>query len=241
MIYKQIPNSYTSLNEAIEGIQIKLEVTPKENIPFTIESLERFLNYRPIFLKEFIELRSSKKAQLLASDATNASRNRLDMHVRHFFNNLNNAIAREVFVSSDRAYYDLDHDEDTIPYIRSQKDLLGWGKKIIDGEIMRVKEGGGKPLDFPSSNEVQDKYNEYRTALQKHKNSREAQDLELEDVEAIYEEGVAIIKDIWDEIEFKYRHESASSRRNKAAIWGVRYISSKERTTETKEIAENMK
>jgi hypothetical protein len=122
--------------------------------------------------------------------------------------------------------YHLNGGDSNLPYTYSKDELLEWAENIIEGEEKRVAQGGA-PLAFPSLETLKDAYNKYVKEKVSYSDAKTKYDVELEDVQNIFGKGIRIIKDIWDEIEFKYRHESAPSRRRKAAEWGVKYYSTK--------------
>lgn len=221
-----LPQTYSSLYHALSLLDLELEGTGANNVPFSTASLERYKIYHSLFAEKYGNLCLYKQRQLKAGEGSKRARSELKMHVSHFVTNLNNAIMRGEMRRSERAGYDLDLNERAVPVMASQTNLIHWGKAIVQGEKGRVN-NGGIPLFNPSIQQVDEKLQTYIDALQKHINGKEGYDLALEAVQHILKEGCTIIKDIWDEIEFTHRHDSPSSRRNKAANWGVRYVSSK--------------
>ena len=53
---------------------------------------------------------------------------------------------------------------------------------------------------------------------------KDAYDKEQEDVDNLRETAADIILDVWDEVEFTFRKNTASSKRRKAREYGVVYI-----------------
>ena len=177
---------------------------------------------------------------------------RLRMNCAHFHQVLDFGILREVFPSGPgaRSFYDRDLAECPIPALDSYDDLETVSKKIVSGEAARAAaEGPGTPATFdsglkmdsgvkmdsnvggyvpmamPSADEVGavgDEFHEARVqsllAQRQTNDAREA-------LQALWDEAQALFQDIWDTVEFFFRHDpDPSSFRAKCAEWGVYYI-----------------
>ena len=101
-------------------------------------------------------------------------------------------------------------------------DIVLWGKNIIDGERERVR-AGGVPMSNPTVDEVAAEYNNFLLVREDQSKKKDAHDKAQEALDALRPEADELIKDIWDEIDYKYRKESPSSRRRKAREYGVKY------------------
>jgi hypothetical protein len=144
------------------------------------------------------------------------------MFISHYFQSFNNGILRGMFPINHRAFYRLDVNDNKIPVIYSKTDLQTWAINIKDGEVNRVA-AGGKPMAMPTAAEVEIEYQNYFTIKQSQSGLKDAYDKEQEDVKVIINEGFLIAKDIWDEVEFSFRHDDHPSLRRKAREWGVVY------------------
>lgn len=223
MITRRVPDSYRTLNQALRNVEHKLSGNVSD-IPFSKESLEAYNNYVTVFRKEYSETEDAKADQLGKKKTTDDAFNKLSIYTRHSIITLNNTIERGEFKESVRSLYHLNGNDNTLPYTNSKDELMEWSENIIEGEEKRIAQGG-IPLNFPSLEKLKEAHASYVKEKVSYSDAKSKLDVELEDVQNIFEKGILVVKDIWDEIEFKYRHESAPSRRRKAAEWGVKYHS----------------
>lgn len=107
------------------------------------------------FSKEVGE-RNTVHAQLGGGSALDqAGMNRTRQFVSHFFQALNNAIARGVFAREDRAYYGLGLDQESLPDLASAVEVIRWGQAIVEGDARRLADKpGAREMAMPSAEEV---------------------------------------------------------------------------------------
>ncbi len=144
---------------------------------------------------------------------------KLKKHIDHFFMVMNLAIDRQVMQPTVRAYYGLDVNSRRIPIIYSHNDLSRWARNIFDGETQRIAHGR-VPLQCPSLAEVQAAYEDYKTKHGAQSTEKSNFYEQQGDVQHLRKAVKAVIR---DEIEFYFRKESPSSRRNYARRWGITY------------------
>lgn len=178
----------------------------------------------PQFRTELQERGVALGAQVAATTALTAQRGRLRTYVSHFLQQLNMAIARGVLTVADRAFFQIPTSQESLPRMTSEAELLMWSQRIADGEAARVT-AGGTALPFPSATEVTTERTAYVTLQADQSTKKDALDAEQEDVDAMRAAVDGLILDIWDEVEFTFRKESASSARANAREYGVVYVS----------------
>ena len=176
----------------------------------------------------------------------------LRMICAHFHQVMDFGILRQVFPSGPgaRSFYGRDLTECPIPALVTYDDLEKVYKKIVSGETARATAegpgtpatldaglhldegvradslvGGYVPMAMPSAaevGEVGDAFSAVRVqsllAQRKTNEAREA-------LQELWDAALALVLDIWDTVEFFYRHDpDPSSFRAKCAEWGVVYI-----------------
>ena len=163
-------------------------------------------------------------AQTNATDAQDTQGVRVRMWTSQFFQNLNMAIERGVIPSSARAFYQLDVSQAVLPKLNSEADLVLWAGRAVSGEAARVAAGGG-PIQCPPITEVTPELSAYQALRSTQSTKKGDFDTAAENVDALRAAVDTLVQDIWDEVEFHFRHESSASMRNKTREYGVYYAS----------------
>lgn len=194
----------------------------KNTLAFTRTTYDRLDVYLPKLEREASEAQTALVAQTGSTMAKKSAFDRAVMFISHFIQSFNNGILRGMFPVNHRAFYRLDVNDNKVPVIYSETDLQACAINIKDGDTQRVA-AGGKPMAMPSAAEVETEYQAYFTIKQSQTGLKDAYDKEQEDVKGILNEGFLLAKDIWDEVEFSFRHDDHPSLRRKAREWGVVY------------------
>ena len=113
----------------------------------------------------------------------------------------------------------------TPAYFPRPADRLTWAQNLRDGEAARATAQGPayKPMALPAAAEITAALNAYLPALETASTAKNAYDTAQEAVQGLRPAVDAVILDLWDTIEYTYRHEDATSLRRKAREWGVVY------------------
>lgn len=222
MPFRQLPATNPTRLKAMQAAANKAAVVDPAELAFSSDSKTKLDTILPQFETEVGEAGQALASQSQATKKVTARKRRLKMWCSHFFQNLNMGIERGVLQASDRAFYQLNVSQTTLPSMSTEGDLLLWAGRVVSGETARTA-GGGTPLPFPSSAEVDAEREQYTTLQQDQSNKMDTYDAEQEDVDAMLDEVDALIEDIWDEVEFKFRRDDPPSLRRKAREYGVYY------------------
>lgn len=223
MPYRALPNTDVQRRTALETCKLKADATLLANRAI---SPANFALLGPAFVAfdaAMVARGGSMSGQLGSTDESEAAFHAARQWISHFIQTLNLAIERGVFPSSVRGFYQLDGNQVRLPQLSSEHDLMTWGGRLKTGEPARVA-AGGAAITFPSIAEVNAVYDDFVAKRQAQSGMSDAEDEKEEAVAALRPAADALIKDLWDEIEFKFRHEPASSLRGKAREWGVVYV-----------------
>jgi len=90
--------------------------------------------------------------QAEATSATDICKADLRLTISHFLQNVNMSILRGKygFRPGDRTHYGLDVNQENLPKMDRESDLLLVAKTVVDGDAKRL-EAGGTPILMPSS------------------------------------------------------------------------------------------
>lgn len=219
------PQSNFERLEALEAAKTKADATPAADLAFSADTLTRLNSFLPVFRTEVQQVGSALSAQTAATVIANAAKANTRMHISHFFQVFNLGVQRGVYTAQERAYFNLDVNSADLPRLVTEQEIATWGQRVATGDAARIA-AGGAAMSNPTAADVATAYTAYIAAQSDQSTKKDAYDHEQEDVNALDHDADELIADIWDEVEFTFRKESAPSKRRKAREYGVRYIPS---------------
>ena len=224
MPYRALPDSDATRSQALNAaLQKSAAVAPADRLisAATAASLTTFASTWQTQVNERADALGLQTASTAVLDAVGA---RLRMIVSHFIQVYQLGVARGLFSPSGRTSYELSVNEETVPGLDAEADLLLWANRIVTGEPRRATNFPTEPaMAMPSANEVADALADYQNELAHQTTVKDTFDDEQEDVAALRPAADALIKDIWDEVEFALRRLDPPSLRRRAREWGVFY------------------
>ena len=222
MPYRSLPNTDDKRLVALTTAKSKSEATPAADRAISAATHTSLVTFQPNFAQQMQERGVALSEQ---SDATATHTNALQtlrLLVSHFIQVFNLGIARGRYLVSERAHFQLDVNEETVPSLDAEADVFLWADRLVTGDVTRLA-NGGEPMENPTAAEIA----AARTVAQGTANAqsakKDAYDDEQQDVAGLRAEADTLIKDIWDEVEFTFRREEPPSLRRKAREWGVFY------------------
>jgi len=223
MPYRRLPNTDKSRIRAMENaIRKSISVGPSNcafpELVFT--SLETAL---PNFQHALINLEASRKNQISKNKEYTEYFKKAKIYISHFIHVLNFSITRGELKNETRDFYGLSSYSHNLPPLNNDKNLIEWGKKLIDGEQKRIQKGGN-PIYNPSIALVKVNYEKFAEAYFYQKNliatSKRASKL----VKEIRPEVDRIILQIWNEVENTFSSFDELKKRENSMEYGVSYV-----------------
>jgi len=164
------------------------------------------------------------------------------MYISHFIQVLNMTVLRGEIKKEQKKLYKLEPDVQVLPDLSSEEDLLVWGKNVIQGEEARIRMGG-YPLYNPSINKVKVFYDIFKEQQVSQTMHRRNTARVTGDMTELRQQADAIILDIWNQVEAKYKDLLPYARLKACQNYGLIYYyrsGEKKLTPETdKEILRN--
>jgi hypothetical protein len=211
--------------DALRDAHFQLHALPKGEDPVLgAKTISRLNGLYPKWRDELKGRRNVVGLQTEATAAVDEQKAKLRMWISHFVQNLNMAIERDAagFRAGDRTLYGLDANQSALPRMERETELLRVAEDVIDGEAKRIA-AGGVPITMPTVGEIAAIYADTVNLLKTQYLQQHVYGKESDDVIALRAEVSELVKDIWDELEFAYRKEPASSMRRRCRLWGVVY------------------
>ena len=223
MPYRRLPNTDTARIGALrKAIDMEMRQTP-DNQPASFKTLNeakvlcsRFEAAVKQFRFHYDEMaKCNKRFQPLCRMAR--------LYVSHFIQVLNMTILRNEIKAEYKELYQLSPDDYTLPDLASEKALVEWGQRIIDGENKRLAQRGGTPIYNPTIAKVRVHYDIFIEARYERDRYKKQMQRSLDQLNSLREEIDALILKIWDEVESHYNTIAGEERIEKCRKYGIIY------------------
>ena len=226
MASRYLPKTSQEILDALRNANNKADTfADKKTMAFSEATYLKLAAFLSSYEREVSEAQTALVQQTGSTLAKRVAFDRAVVFISHFFQSFNNGIVRGMFPVNHRPFYRLDMNDTKVPVIYNETDLQTWAMNIKDGDANRIT-AGGKPMAMPSAAEVETEYQAYAAHRQQQTGLKDSYDKEQEDVKALYADARLLVKDIWDEVEFYFRHDDHASLRRKAREYGLVYLES---------------
>ncbi len=144
------------------------------------------------------------------------------LYVSHFIQVLNMCVQRNEIKADAKELYGLDPESFAVPDISTDENLVAWGKKVIDGEQLRIARGG-MPIYNPTIAKVRVYYDIFLEGYNYQKVLQNNTSRCIENVAKLNKEADKVILEIWDEVEKKYDSLPLNEKINSCREYGLIY------------------
>ncbi len=223
MPYRRLPNTDSARIRALKAAYDKGKSIPPFQLAYsqsTFAKVELFINS---FEKAMAHYKAAYNHQVEKGKDYLQLMKRAKLYVSHFIQVLNMAINRGEMQASVREIYGMDLDEGRIPSLNTEKDLIEWGKKIIDGEMARMRKNQS-PITNPTIAVVKVRYEQFMEAYNHQKILQQNTQRTLKELNTLRTKADEIILSIWNEVEANYAELTDDERRDKATEYGLTYV-----------------
>jgi len=223
MPYRRLPTTDVARLKALHACTHMAEISPLSELAFPAEHIHTLRNIINKLEGAKHQQNQARRHQISFNRDHQPNLVKARLYLSHFIQVLNFAIVREEVPESAREFYGLEEYGSKLPDLRSDTDVLEWGKKIIDGENQRLKRGG-IPIMTPNVARVKVWYDQFRDGyyiqLTASKNTLRADQKMIE----IRKEVDTLLATVWDGIEKFYSTHPENERRALAGEYGVVYV-----------------
>ncbi len=203
MPYRRLPNTDNARSIALQTALSKGKEIPRN---------------RAIILHKQSQLRqveNNKEYQKILKKAK--------LFLSHFIQVMNMAITRSELPASTRISFGINENDKALPVLVSEKDIIYWGKKLIDGESSRAL-FRQTPITNPTIAVVKVRYEQFLEANTFQQILKEKNNRTLDNLSSLRNEADEIILDIWNEVESSYKDLPDNLKRERAKEYGLVYI-----------------
>lgn len=235
MPYRRLPNTDAARIRAMKtALGIGKELSPLK-LAFSAKNLVKLQKFLPSFEQSILYQKQINNVQLKKSKNFCEIEKKARIYLTHFVRVMNMAIYRGELPAETRAFYGLPTNDSAVPSFNSENELLNWGKRIIDGEEIRIRKGGS-PITNPTIAVVKIRFGHYIDALNNNSSVIKKNLDYSRKINELRKEADEIILSIWNEVEATFSDLDETEKRMKCEDYGLVYFFRKselEKTVQT--------
>ena len=223
MPYRRLPNTDSARLRALKAAAKKGRELPPFKMAFsqsTFSKVELFING---YEKAIANYKAAYNKQIERNKEYQVAAKKARLYLSHFIQVLNMAISRGELPEAVRTIYGMDIDEKKLPGLTSDKELLEWSKKIIQGETNRTSKGQ-PPITNPTIAVVKVRYENFLDAYNHQRILQQNTQRNQAQLEELRDQANQIILNVWNEVEEKFKSLPDHERRENAQAYGVVYV-----------------
>ena len=223
MPYRRLPNTDTARIRAMRAALEKGRDLPPGKLAFSPRNIVKLQGFLPRFEQGIMLHRQYLTNQSSKGRDYSESARKAKLYLSHFIKVMNMAVIRGDLPPETRAFYGLPTNDFSTPSLRCDKELITWGKRIIEGEENRIRKGGC-PITNPTIAVVKVWYYSFIDARNYHK-SLSARTLDLvEKSSCLRKEADEIILQVWNEVESAHSGLPEEKRITECENYGLVYF-----------------
>lgn len=223
MPYRRLPTTDKARIRAIEAALEMAETAGSEKLAYSKQSLYELKNIKTTFENHLKHYELDIKIESERNGAYKAAMEKARLYITHFIQMVFMSIEREEMKKEVLINYGLNETGMKIPSLNTEKEILEWGKKIIDGEQKRMQKGGS-PFYNPSIALVKVKFEDFNDAAIFQQNLKRNTLRSYDKMQEIRKKTNDFISSLWTEIEENVANDSSKHKRQKAQEYGVVYV-----------------
>ncbi len=223
MPYRRLPNTDSARLKAMETALRKTEGKPPYALPFSAGSYQELKYFIPEFKQALMLQKETLDRQAQKHKVHSEVLRKARLYISHFIQVVNFAIVRGEIKPEIRADFGLHEDAKKLPQLNSEKDVIDWGQKVINGEQARLAKGQS-PITNPTIARVKVHYEDFLRSHQNQKHLQDAHNRAAQKTTELRDKADDIILKIWNEIEDSFGKEAPDDKRELAASYGVVYV-----------------
>ena len=222
MPYRRLPNTDQA---RLRALRTAIKMEEQNGYNNHILSFKKVLDARN-FLAQFEQqqriYQQSLENQVKANRHYQQMISNARMYISHFLQVFNMSVIRGEIKKEHKKLYQLDPDNHTVPDLSTEQSVLEWGRRVIEGENERIK-NGGMPIYNPTIAKVKVHYDVFKEYKSSQKIYQQTTNRNWEELVALRKQGDEIIIQLWDEIEEHFKTLPPYTRLQKCREYGVIY------------------
>ena len=227
MPYRRLPNTDAARIRAMKKAYDRSRDLPPNRMVISAKSLVNLQRFIPVFEHNILLQRQTFAFQNSRSGDYGEISRKARVYLIHFIRVLNMAIARGDLTAETRVYYGLAPGDSTVPCLKTENQLITWGRKVIEGEEQRLRTGGN-PITNPTIAVVKVRFENFLESNNYHKIlNKRIREYSLK-ADTLRKEADEIILQVWNEVETAFSGLPEGIRKKACEDYGIVYFYRKE-------------
>jgi hypothetical protein len=223
MPYRRLPNTDAARIRAMKrALEIGRELSPLK-LAFSAKNLVRLQKFLPNFEQSIQYQKQTIATQVRKSKNYSDTEKKARIYLTHFIRVMNMAIYRGELTAETRAFYGIATNDSTVPSFNTENELVSWGKRIIEGEELRIRKGGS-PITNPTIAVVKVRFGQFIDVLNNNNSLFKRNQEYMQKLHELRREADELILGIWNEVEAFFMHLDDNDRREKCEEYGLVYF-----------------
>lgn len=223
MPYRRLPTTDKARLRALDAALVIASNRDAVKLAFSKHTLFELKNIKSNFENHLTHHELDVKIELEKSVKYKVAFEKARLYVSHFIQVLFMNIEREELKEDVLSFYGLHDSGGKMPSLTSEQEILGWGKKIIQGEQKRMQKGGS-PIYNPSIALVRVKVEDFNEAAIFQQNLKRNTLRSYEKLQQLRKSTNEFISRLWTEIEENLGSLPPKNRRQFAQEYGIVYV-----------------
>ncbi|MCF6241389.1 MAG: hypothetical protein L3J74_08610 [Bacteroidales bacterium] len=235
MPYRRLPNTDSARIRAMKAALEKGKNIHPFELAYSQALYVKLKAFYPLFETAVKEQRIAMQVQATNNKQFLKLVKKAQMYISHFIQVLNLAILRDELPEKIRPLYGLKLKNKKVPSLASEEEIIAVGKKIIEGEEIRTRQGG-TPLLNPKIAMVKLHFERFLDAYHHQKILKENSARAHDKVAKLRIESDKLILKIWNEVEEHFSKFEAQTKRNYCQKYGIVYVYRKNELAKAKNV-----
>jgi len=223
MPYRRLPNTDVARTKALNSALEKGKNLPPFKLAFSQNSLRKLQAFFPGYVQSLKYQKQSFEQQIKKNNLYKESLQKARLYISHFIQVTNLSIVRGELAPDTLQYLGLNCNSTTLPSLKTEKEVVEIGNRIIKGETDRIKKGFTR-ITNPTVAVVKVRYEQFMDAYNYQKTLQKKNKQLLEQLANLRTEANQIILQIWNEVEDHYKDLPEDMKREKAGEYGLAYV-----------------
>lgn len=223
MPYRRLPNTDAARIRAMKKALQKGQELPPNRLAFSAKLLVELRRLYTVFESSVRNCKYSSSIDNRKSSNYPETVRKARIYIAHFIRVMNMAISRGELSAEIRTYYGIDIDASNVPALVSENEIASWGKRIIEGEEIRIRKGGN-PITNPTIAVVKIWYEKFMHALYFNNTKVKSINDFMEKNVKYRKEVDELIVMLWNEIEQSHAHCTEDMRKQMNEDYGIVYF-----------------
>ncbi len=223
MPYRRLPNTDAARIRAMDQALKKGKELPPFKLAYKPDKYVKLQALLPSFMHNYQLQRQAYNKQVESNKDYQESLKKAKRYINHFFRVMTMAVQRKDLRHDTPEFFGFINGHYSLPTISSEKDVLYWGNKIIEGEAARLR-AGHTPVTNPTMAVVKVHFEDFLDAYHFQKTLQKRTSNYASKIIDLREQADELIVNIWNDVEDTFSNLSEEEKRKKAENYGLVYV-----------------